>query len=82
MRRPSPVSGMKKIIVTKKKRKRDQLQAPEFNMDATSWREALGAPPSCDNFKVYFRQFLVFKNKAKTFSLNEILFSFIISRNG
>lgn len=73
MRRPSPVSGMKKIVVTKKKRKRDELQAPEFNSDAFSWREALGAPPSCDDLKVV-RQCLVCKNKKKNCSWDRILF--------
>lgn len=72
MRRPSPVSGMKKIVVTKKKRKRDELQAPEFNSDAISWREALGAPPSCDNFKV-LHQYLVYETGGN-YCLDKILF--------
>lgn len=51
---PSP-NNARIIRVQKKKRKRDSRSpVSSADNDASSWQEALGPPPSCDNFQVRF----------------------------
>lgn len=49
-RKTSPLTS-KGFKIQKKKRKRDSPNN-SINNDTLSWQEALGPPPSCDNFEV------------------------------
>lgn len=52
-KKPSPGSNVKQVSFNKKKRKRDESAEDDFgDKNASSWREALGPPPSCENLQV------------------------------
>ena len=50
----------KPITISKKKRKRNELDNDFGDVNASSWREALGPPPSCDDFQVMIVFSLIF----------------------
>lgn len=52
-KKPSPSSNVKQVSFNKKKRKRNESAEDDFgDKNASSWREALGSSPSCENLQV------------------------------